>query len=183
MLQAIKTAQIQFEKFENDRKLCLELSNILRAESKAAINFLVKGMEQKGKKELAKTPEILKKINKLLQKDPYLNTLLALNEGLEEYAEAIFLLTYIEKTPRFPSPTDLQINHEAYISGLCDMTGELVRIARKNPEQLQKIHDDISNLYDQCIGFYVKRNSRIRNKLEDLERNLRRLEEMVYAGK
>jgi mannose-6-phosphate isomerase len=74
------------------------------------------------------------------------------------------------------------ITHAAYLGGLCDMTGELVRLARSRPERAEAIARDVADLYGRAVGMVVMRNSKVRAKLQDLERNLVRLEEIVYAS-
>ncbi len=183
MKRAIRSARKQYETFEKNRSECIHLSGRLRAESKAAANFFVKGEMERGRQQLAKAPAMLRRINGMLRKDSYLYSVHALNEGFEEYVEAVLLLRYIEKGTKFPSPAELGVNHEVYIGGLCDMTGELVRIARGDPAKVRKIHHDVSSIYDLCIPLHVKRNNRVRSKLEDLERNIKRLEVIMYEQK
>ena len=180
MKKAISSARKKYETFEKNRSECIHLSGRLRAESKAAINFLVRGEMDRGRQQLKKAPAMLKRLSSMLRKDSFLYSVHALNEGFEEYVEAALLLCYIEKGTKFPSPQELGVNHEAYIGGLCDMTGELVRIARGKPAGAGKIYSDVSSIYDLCIPLHVKRNNRVRSKLEDLERNIKRLEIIRY---
>lgn len=183
MKKAIDQAHRLYETFERNRSECMDLSGRIRADSKAAINFIVSGGVERGKKTLEGTPAMVKKLGGMLRRTPYLYSVPALNEGLEEYVEAVLLLGYVEGRKDFPTPGSLGINHEAYIGGLCDMTGELVRLARNTPEKAEAISRDVACLYGRAVGMYVKRNSKIRSKLQDLERNVARLEEIVYDGK
>ncbi|MFH1436292.1 MAG: hypothetical protein ABIJ56_11295 [Pseudomonadota bacterium] len=183
MKRAIRSVRNKYEAFEKNRSECIHLSGRLRAESKAAVNFLVRGEMDRGRQQLAKAPAMLKRVNGMLRKDPFLYSVPALNEGFEEYVEAVLLLGYIERGMKFPSPAELGVNHEVYIGGLCDMTGELVRIARGDPAKAGKIHHDVSSIYDLCIPLHVKRNNKVRSKLEDLERNIKRLEVIIYEQK
>lgn len=180
MRKAIREARKKYETFEKDRSRCMDLSGKVRAESKAAINFIVKGEVERGRKVMGPLPGMLKDMAGRIRKDPYLYSVPSLNEGLEEYVEAVLLLHYVEGKKQFPTPGTLGVNHEAYIGGLCDMTGELVRLARSRPERAERLYADVSSIYDQCIQMYVKRNNRIRSKLHDLERNLKKLEEILY---
>jgi predicted translin family RNA/ssDNA-binding protein len=180
MKSIVKQAQDRFEAFERNRARCMRVTGELRSEAKAAINFIVKGEMQRAREALRAAAGMMRDLGGWLRKDPYLYSVPSLNEGLEEYVEARLLLSYVEGGKRFPSMRSLGVNHEAYICGLCDMTGELVRIAMSRAEAAPRIARDVSALVDQCIRMYVTRNSKIRSKLQDLERNLRRLEEILY---
>ena len=50
------------------------------------------------------------------------------SDACQEYAEAIFYYDYV-KDEKIPTPKELKINHEDYLMGLCDLTGELTRRA------------------------------------------------------
>lgn len=179
MRKGIGQATRRYEAFEKKRAACIEDSGRLRAESKAAINFIVRGEIGRARACMASAKKPLARLSRSLKKDPYLNSVPNLNEGLEEYVEAALLLVYVAGGD-FPTPSSLGINFEAYICGLCDMTGELVRLARNHEEWARTIHRDVASINDACVRLHVRRNNKIRSKLQDLERNLRRLEEILY---
>jgi len=179
MRKGIGQATKMYEAFEKNRSACMQDSGRLRAESKAAINFIVKGELKRAHACMAEAKKPLGRLNRSLKADPYLHSVPSLNEGLEEYVEAALLLVYVAGGD-FPTPSSMGINFEAYICGLCDMTGELVRLARNRAEWARTIHGDVSSINDDCVRLHVRRNNKIRSKLQDLERNLRRLEEILY---
>jgi predicted translin family RNA/ssDNA-binding protein len=179
MRKGIGEATKSYEAFEKNRAACMQDSGRLRAESKAAVNFIVKGDLKRARACMAAARRPLARLNRALKRNAYLYSVPNLNEGLEEYVEAALLLTYVAGGD-FPTPSSLGINFEAYIGGLCDMTGELVRLARNRPEWTRAILSDVSSINDDCVRLHVRRNNKIRSKLQDLERNLRRLEEILY---
>jgi predicted translin family RNA/ssDNA-binding protein len=69
---------------------------------------------------------------------------------------------------------------ETYLGGLSDLTGELVRIARKHNDQTKQIHDYIAKIYDSLIPISITRNSQVRSKLEAVSNNLKKLEDIMY---
>ena len=179
MQKGIGEATRAYEAFEKNRAACMEDSGRLRAESKAVVNFIVKGDLKRARACMASARKPLDRLHRALKRDAYLYSVPNLNEGLEEYVEARLLFVYVAGG-EFPTPSSMGINFEAYIGGLCDMTGELVRLARNRPEWTRAILDDVSSINDDCVRMHVRRNNKIRSKLQDLERNLRRLEEILY---
>lgn len=168
-----------YQQFEQDRRKGLQLSDQLRIESKSAIGFLLKGMNKDADKKVAEAKGLYEELLKLFETSPYLYSIGGVNVGTEEYVEAKLLADYLEGKA-LSTIESLKVHHEAYICGLCDMSGELLRYARKNPDQMKKILQDLEELYQTCLEVIVTRNSLVRKKLEDLERNMMRMEEMIF---
>lgn len=168
-----------FQLFEVSRRKALRLSDDLRIESKSAIGWILKEDMSKAKDHLKEAAGIYKELLRLLKATPYLYSVGGVHIGTEEYVEAQLLADYLEGK-KLSSQKSLSVNHQDYICGLCDMSGELLRYARKHPSQMAKIQEDLQNLYQQCLEMVVTRNGAIRKKLEDLERNERRMEEMIF---
>ena len=168
-----------YHRFEQDRRQALKLSDQLRIESKSAIGSLLKEKGKEAKAYLSSAKKCYLSLLKLLKSTPYLYSVGGVHIGTEEYVEAQLLCDYLEGRS-LTSITTLKVNHQDYICGLCDMSGELLRYARKHPEQMKKIQGDLQDLYQSCMQMVVTRNSAIRKKLEDLERNERRMEEMMF---
>lgn len=168
-----------YQQFEKDRRRGLQLSDQLRIEAKSAIGFLLKEMNRDAEEKLKSAKKIYAELKKLLKDCPYLYTIGGVDVGTEEYVEAQLLADYLKKKP-LSTLESLGVDHEAYICGLCDMSGELLRYARKNPKDMKAILKDLEDLYQACIGIIITRNNAIRKKLEDLERNMMRMEEMIF---
>lgn len=168
-----------FQQFEQSRRQALRLSDDLRIESKSAIGWILKDDSKRAIEHLKNARNGYKELKKLLKKIPYLYSVGGVHVGTEEYVEAQLLADYLQgKT--LSSLTALGVNHQDYICGLCDMSGELLRYARKHPEQMLTIQEDLQSLYQLCLEMVVTRNGAIRKKLEDLERNERKMEEMIF---
>ena len=168
-----------FQQFEEHRRKALRLSDTLRIESKSAIGYLLKDLPQKAKEHLAVAEKTLKSLNRLLTSTPYLYSVGGVHVGSEEYVEARLLADYLFGNT-LSTLKDLGVTHQDYIGGLCDMSGELLRYARKHPQEMRKIQEDLQDLYQICLEMIVTRNGIIRKKLEDLERNERKMEEMIF---
>ncbi len=108
------------------------------------------------------------------------------NVAFQEYVEAI---TYYEfmKNGKIPSQKDLKVSTENYLLGLCDLTGELVRravqdVIRGNPQNALKIHTFVENLYGLFLQFNL-RNGELRKKVDSIQWNLKKLEEIALGLK
>lgn len=172
--------QKAFEQFEKEREECLKITNQLRREAKLAIGYLLQNEQKNVLTHLKQGEVFYEKLQKTLKGNPLLHKVGGIESGMEEYVEALLLNDYISKGALRPL-TALYADHEVYLAGLCDMTGELVRLARKEPGRMKKILQDLIGIHQECLKLISPRNSNLRNKLEDVERNLRRLEEMVFV--
>lgn len=168
-----------FKDFESQRRKVLGFSEDLRVQSKSAISSLLNGHKKEAHVHLSQARKSFQELQKYLKKNPYLYSVGGAQVGTEEYVEAILLQDYLSRKS-LSTLEELQVNHESYIAGLSDMTGELLRYARKNPKRMKQILLDLERLHHACTTLIVTRNSLIRKKLEDLERNLHRMEEMVF---
>ena len=168
-----------YQKFEEARRSGLKLSDQLRIEAKVSIGYLLNDKTAEADKTLNKAAMIYAELMKLLKDSPYLHSIGGVHVGTEEYVEACLLADYLEGKP-LRAIEDLAVNHEAYIGGLCDMSGELLRYGRKHPEKMKQIEADLEDLHQNCLQIIVSRNNVIRKKLGDLERNTKHMEEMIY---
>ena len=157
----------------------MNLSDKLRVLSKITISFLVKDNLELAEKNLPAMKKIFDAIQKKIKYNPYLYGFPVINIGLEEYLETLFLYSYIENKP-MPNINTLKITPEVYLGGLSDMTGELVRLARRHEDQVRYIHDYAAKIYELIIPISITRNSSMRNKLEAIGNNLRKIEGIIY---
>ena len=168
-----------YNKFNQDRSSCLNLSNQLRIIAKMTINLLLRDKLEMANKNLMPMAKLFGDIQAKIKKNPHLYSVAGINEGIEEYIEAVLLLEYIDNQP-LSSLDKFKIMPEVYLGGLSDMTGELVRLARKHNKQAKTIHDYIAKIYDSLIPVSITRNSQVRAKLETVGNNLKKLEDIIY---
>lgn len=167
------------ERDNKERSLCINLSEKLRVLAKTTIGSLVKNNISDAEKKLPEMQKLFSSIQKKREQNPKLYTVGAIDIGLEEYMESLFLYNYIKNKP-MPSITKLKITPEVYLGGLSDMTGELIRIARHNSHRAREIHDYINKIYELTIPISITRNSGLRNKLETIGNNLKKIESVIY---
>ncbi|MBI2124516.1 hypothetical protein HY637_00655 [Candidatus Woesearchaeota archaeon] len=118
----------------------------------------------------------LKKIN--ISADTNINSV-----AFQEYVEAIAFYEFV-KNRRIPAKSSLGVSAEDYLSGLCDLTGELVRkaiydVIHKKFEEAEKIKDLVHDIYGEFLKLHL-RNGELRKKSDSIKWNLKKLEEVMY---
>ncbi len=104
--------------------------------------------------------------------------------AFQEYVEAITFYEII-KNNKLPSKKELNVEVEAYLTGLADLTGELVRKAvhdaiKKDFKSVVKIKDLVEDIYGEFLKFDL-RNGEVRKKSDSIKWNLSKLEDMVFS--
>ncbi len=168
-----------YNTINKERSYCMNLSDKLRVLSKTTISFLVKDNTELAEKNLPEMKKLFTALQKKFEQQPYLYGFSVINIGLEEYLEALFVYSYIKNKP-MPNANKLKIAPEIFFGGLSDMTGELVRLARRHANQAVKIHHYIAKIYELIIPISITRNSTTRNKLETIGNNLKKIENIIY---
>lgn len=106
--------------------------------------------------------------------------------ALQEYAEALCYYHFV-KDKKIPTSSDLKIDNESYLMGLCDLTGELVRkavneVVNQNFSQALKIKELVEEIYGEFLKFNL-RNNELRVKSDQIKWNLKKLEDVVFELK
>ena len=103
--------------------------------------------------------------------------------AFQEYVEAIAFYEFV-KNKKIPSKSSLGVSAEDYLSGLCDLTGELGRkaiyeVIHKNFSEAAKIKDIVNDIYGEFLKLHL-RNGELRKKSDSIKWNLKKLEEVMY---
>ena len=130
--------------------------------------FVVKNIKNKVKK--------LKNIN--ITADTNINSV-----AFQEYVEAIAFYEFV-KNKKIPTRASLNVSAENYLSGLCDLTGELVRkavydVIHKKFDEAVRIKELVHDIYGEFLKFHL-RNGELRKKSDSIKWNLKKLEEVMY---
>ena len=136
--------------------------------------------------ELNNASKLIKEMNnkiKLLDKKKNYDTGISF-VAFQEYVEAITFFEIINKN-RLPNKNELNVDVEAYLTGLADLTGELVRKAvhdaiKKDFKSVVKIKDLVEDIYGEFLKFDL-RNGEVRKKSDSIKWNLHKLEDMVFG--
>lgn len=103
--------------------------------------------------------------------------------AFQEYVEAIAFYEFV-KNGIIPTRASLGISAEDYLSGLCDLTGELVRkavydVIHKKFDEAEKIKELVHEIYGEFLKLHL-RNGELRKKSDSIKWNLKKLEEVMY---
>ena len=103
--------------------------------------------------------------------------------AMQEYVEAACYFEFV-KNKKIPTRKELNVQTEVYLSGLCDLSGELVRKAlneaiKKNFEKIFEIKEFVEEVYGELIQLDL-RNGELRKKVDSMRWSLQKLENMCY---
>ena len=118
----------------------------------------------------------LKKIN--INADTNINSV-----AFQEYVEAIAFYEFV-RNGKIPTKASLKVSAEDYLSGLCDLTGELVRkaiydVIHKKFDEAERIKELVHEIYGEFLKLHL-RNGELRKKSDSIKWNLKKLEEVMY---
>lgn len=173
---------VQYRTWQQSVNELRPLCDIVRASSKRAVALLRRDHVRDVAIAFREAEAALKRIARLIRAHPRLVELGFYSEALEEYVEAkAFEACIANRALQLPPYVSVDI--EEVIGGICDMTGELVRHAitladdtnRLTIERYRLFADHIAEVFSQAaLG------GKLRSKYDDLERNVKRLEQILY---
>lgn len=163
------------------RRKIISFSNIILNNSKKAIFALHRNDIELAEKNIKEAEDILKKIEKefgqhrIKEEGSY-------SASLEEYVEAKLFYQFL-KTGKINKIKEFKISEEAYIGGICDLSGELIRKAtneaiNKNFSEIKRIKNIINDILNELIDFDI--TGYMRTKYDQARANLKKIEQMDY---
>jgi translin len=163
--------------FEGKREDVIQTSRNIINLSKHIIYAL-----QRNDKEGAKSQ--LKDIQKLMAKlpaEPFDANIQKVAK--QEFVEALVFYNILAEG-RVPPAKELGVHDEDYLSGLCDLTGEVVRKAVLDAingryDEVKKVHAFVEEIYGEFLGLDL-RNGELRKKSDSIKWNLKRLDDLLY---
>jgi predicted translin family RNA/ssDNA-binding protein len=104
----------------------------------------------------------------------------------QEYVEAVCLFEFT-KSGGIPDAKDLGVVDTNYLLGLCDLSGELTRLAINaaidgDSKTALNVRAFVENLYDELMQFDFA-NGELRKKFDGIKYDLKRLEEVALQLK
>ncbi len=175
--QEFQKIRKELEKFDEQRERVISTSRAVIKLSKQIIYSCQRGDFKKAESLI---PEIKEGIEKL-PKEHYDAGIQKV--AVQEYVEAICVYEFM-KMDRLPTRSQLNVHFEEYLLGLCDVSGELVRIAvnqaiNKNYDAVDKIRKFVSELYEEFLKFDL-RGGELRKKSDQIKWNLTKIDDLVY---
>lgn len=163
--------------WEEQREQTIQLSREIIKHSKEIIYALHRDDVKKAESVIK---EIKLKVAKL-SKDSY-DTGMS-EAAKQEYVEAL-VYYHILKEKKIPTRKELNVDTHPYLSGLCDLTGELVRKAYRDvienkKEDAKAMITIVDNLYYEFLQFDPRGD--LRKKADSIKYNLAKLEDLMYA--
>ena len=171
--------RVEMHKTDVKREAVIQLSREIITLSKQVIY----AAQRNDLKEAASAVNKIKKdVNKLkkinIQTDTNINSV-----AFQEYVEAIAFYEFV-KNKKIPAKASLGVSAENYLSGLCDLTGELVRkaiydVIHKKFDEAERIKELVHDIYGEFLKLHL-RNGELRKKSDSIKWNLKKLEEVMY---
>lgn len=102
--------------------------------------------------------------------------------AMQEYVEAIIFYEFVHNN-KLPSQKDLFVSAPDYLSGLCDLTGELMRKANyfainQKPKEALRMKELVDEIYEQLLQIDIREND-LRKKFDAVKYNLQKLEDLA----
>src|SRR3989338_8101119 len=107
---------------------------------------------------IKKIKEKIKKLRKVnISTDTNINSV-----ALQEYVEAITFYELV-RNRKIPTKASLGVSAEDYLSGLCDLTGELVRkaiydVIHKKFDEAERIKELVHDIYGEFLKLHLRNN-------------------------
>ncbi len=165
----------RYEQEDKRREYTIQQSRILAKEAKRAVYAIHEGSIQKAQDILTQLEETHKKIrSEGLESEP------SYQHAYEEEIEARALLAFIQETPF----TYTQASTETLLCGMCDASGEIVRIAiragiQQDKQTITRSRKAIEELHAYLLE-YSLRNGHLRKKADMVRHNLQKVETIEY---
>lgn len=171
--------------FNQNRREIIGWSSDALHKSKMAIFSLHRGQIKEAGKILEGVEKTLNSLEPLFKKTVALRHEGSYRAALEEYVEAKMLYKVISGD-KISAIKEVRVDFDSYLAGLCDTTGELVRLAIKEAtnrrlHEVEKIKETITEIMGELIEFNL--TSYLRTKYDQAKTNLKKIEQMVYEIK
>jgi len=165
----------EFIVLEENREKVIQLSRKIIKESKVIIYEIQRGNQVS----LERIKDLVDKLGKDFKVG-------LANVALQEYVEALAFYYYVQEK-RLVKRSEVNVNLDNYLLGLCDFVGELVRKAVKdaidgNKDSVLEITKFVEEIYGEFIKFDF-RNGELRKKSDSLRWNLQKLENLALGLK
>ncbi|OGF26538.1 hypothetical protein A2477_00305 [Candidatus Falkowbacteria bacterium RIFOXYC2_FULL_47_12] len=173
-----------YDQNTGERRQIISRANIILHDSKRVIFSLHRGDVKIAGNSLNEIENTLKAMekkfgyNRLIKEGAY-------NAGVEEYVEAKMFFNIIngEKVDKI---TGITLSVDAYLGGISDTTGELVRLAtneaaKGNFKEVEKIKNIITDVLAELVEFDI--TGYLRTKYDQAKQNLRKIEQIMYEVK
>ncbi len=182
MLKILKKNIAKYQKKQDLELRIQPCANKIRTSSKQITALLRRNNIKHARELFVEIARDWRAINKAASDSHDLLSLSCYKEAAEEYVEALAYWSFLAGVD-LSIPEFVRVDADGVISGICDFTGELVRraITEAGEENIDKIityrkitEDIVEELTKIRLG------KKMRSKYDDAERNLKKLEDVIY---
>ena len=178
----IQSVRSDLLSYAQKRREVIKMSGDAQQHAKKAIFALQRDDKEGGSERIKLSEGLLLDLNKKFKSDKRLFDEGSYMAALEEYVEAVIFNSYVHGKP-IGKIKGLEVDSDTFVSGLCDVPGELYRYAiraatardfiltKKCYEYAQEI---VGELMDMDLTGYH------RNKFDQAKQALHKLEQVVY---
>ena len=169
--------------YDNKREELIKKARELLKISKQIIYSVHRGNSKESLVNLNKANKIKKELDKIAGFYSKLVFEGSYSEACQEYVEAVCYYDFVSGK-KLPGFKELGVDHEDYLMGICDLTGELGRkgvslATQRKIKEVSKIKDFVEDIYGEFLKFDL-RNGNLRKKFDAIKWNLKKLEEVLY---
>lgn len=178
----LQSVRVQLLGYAQKRREVIKLSGDAQQHAKKAIFAFQRDDKKSGQERLNLAKSIFIELEKKFKKEPDLLEEGAYRAALEEYVEAV-LFSDLISGKSVGKIKDIQIDSDAFISGLCDVPGELYRYAIKSATArdfftTNKCYQYTQEIIDELIDMDL--TGYHRNKFDQAKQALHKLQQVVY---
>ncbi|RMF05578.1 hypothetical protein D6764_04360 [Candidatus Woesearchaeota archaeon] len=173
----------KYEGFDRKREDMIRQTRSVIKLSKQVIYALHRRNYSDAKRKLGELKAAYRKLL-TIAKEPQLRFSGNFRSAAQEFVEAVcfYELVSQEGSGALPDPSDLKVDFEEYLLGICDVVGELGRtavhsVARNDLDAFSEIKKFVSRLYEALLEFDF-RNGDLRRKFDSVKYTLNKLEDI-----
>lgn len=171
----------QIEKFDEERENLIKKSRDVIKLSKQIIFAVHRDDLENAEKNVKAITEEVKKLEQYTKKQIQLAFSGSYKVALQEYVEALCYFNFV-KNRKIPNSSELGVDAESYLMGLCDLTGELVRKAidyaiKEKYDDALAAKELVSEIYGELLQLDLRDND-LRRKFDGIKYDLKKLEDL-----
>ena len=167
--------------YDSQREKVIIQSRTVLKQSKQLIYAVHRDDESEATKLTKSIKDEVKKLTQLA------NSTKLMNEGsmrvaIQEYVEAIGYYEFVHNNTIIPYTSEF-INVSNYLSGLCDLTGELTRravnkAAKGKFKETEKAKEAVEDIFSYFLQLDIREND-LRRKFDSVKYDLKKLEDLL----
>ncbi len=176
----------EIDTYDAERELLIKKSRDVIRLSKRIIYCVHREDMKSAKKGVDEIKKAVNQLNKFIKNHAKLYYEGSYKVAIQEYVEAVLFYYFMEKGSIL-TRKDLGVETNYYLLGVCDLTGELVRVAinsatKGKTKVALKMKEVVEQIYGELIKFDF-RNSEIRRKYDSIKHDLHKLENLCFEIK